>query len=77
MGRDSRLLIADFVVPERVNQGDDFMIHWMNLSMLMLTGKEKTNAEFERILEPSGLELLKVWPITVGAQSVVEARLKA
>lgn len=44
--------------------------------MMMLTGKEKTKMEFERILDAAGLELVKIWPFQIGAQSMVEARLK-
>lgn len=76
MGPDSRLLIGDFVVPERSRAGDDFMIYWMDLSMMMLTGQEKTRAQFARILDAAGLELVQVWPFAVGAQAMVEARLK-
>lgn len=76
MGPTSRLLIGDFVVPEKAHVGDDFMIYWMDLSMMMLTGKEKSKKQFEEILDAAGLELVKVWPFVMGAQSVLEARLK-
>ncbi|GAB7365133.1 hypothetical protein MBLNU230_g6222t1 [Neophaeotheca triangularis] len=76
MGPTSRLLVGDFVVPDRAKVGDDFMIYWMDLSMMMLTGKEKTQKQFEELFAAAGLELLKVWPFAVGAQSIVEARLK-
>lgn len=76
MGPSSRLLIGDFVVPEKAEVGDDFMIYWMNFSMMCLTGKEKTKREFEELLHAAGLELVKVWPFHVGAQSIIEARLK-
>lgn len=77
MGPTSRLLIGDFVVPEKTHIGDDFMIYWMDFSMMMLTGKEKTAKQFEMILNEAGLELVKIWPFAFGAQAMVEARLKA
>jgi len=64
------------VVPEKTHIGDDFMIYWLDLSMMMLTGKEKTVKEFERILDAAGLELIKIWPFSFGAQAIVEAKLK-
>lgn len=76
MGPTSRLLIGDFVVPEKTHIGDDFMIYWLDLSMMMLTGKEKTVKEFEGILDAAGLELIKIWPFSFGAQAIVEAKLK-
>lgn len=76
MGPTSRLLIGDFVVPEKARVGDDFMIYWLDFSMMMLTGKEKTAEEFERILDAAGLELVKIWPFAIGAQAIIEARLK-
>ncbi|KAK5131067.1 hypothetical protein LTR08_001353 [Meristemomyces frigidus] len=77
MGPTSRLLIGDFVVPEQSHIGDDFMVYWMDFSMMMLTGQEKTASQFEKILNAAGLELVKIWPFRFGAQAIVEARLKA
>lgn len=76
MGPTSRLLIGDFVVPEKSHIGDDFMVYWLDFSMMMLTGQEKTAKQFENILDAAGLELVKIWPYDFGAQAVVEARLK-
>ncbi|KAF2763086.1 o-methyltransferas-like protein [Pseudovirgaria hyperparasitica] len=76
MGKDSRLLIGDFVVPEKTNVGDDLMVYWMDFSMMVLTGQEKTAKQFAEILEDVGLELVKIWRYPYGAQAVVEAKLK-
>ncbi|KAF2809937.1 o-methyltransferas-like protein [Mytilinidion resinicola] len=76
MDSDSRLVIGDFVVPDKTHLGDDSMVYWMDFLMMMLTGKEKTRKEFERILDAAGLQIVKVWPFAVGAQAIVEARLK-
>ncbi|KAK3686896.1 hypothetical protein LTR37_019338 [Vermiconidia calcicola] len=77
MGPTSRLLIGDFVVPEKTHIGDDFMIYWMDFSMMMLTGKEKTAKQFEMILDAAGLELVQIHPYAFGSQSIVEAKLKS
>ncbi|KAL9088291.1 MAG: hypothetical protein Q9165_006215 [Trypethelium subeluteriae] len=77
MGPTSRLLIGDFVVPEKTQVGADFAVYWMDFSMMMLTGREKTAKQFEEILDAAGLELVKIWPSAVGAQCMVEAKLKS
>ena len=35
-------------------------IYWVDFSMMMLNGKEKTKKEFEEILDAAGLEIVKV-----------------
>lgn len=76
MGPSSRLLIGDFVVPKKVQVGNDFMVYWLDFAVMMLTGQEKTAQQFERILDASGLELVNIWPSSFGAQAIVEAKLK-
>ena len=76
MGPTSRLLIGDFVVPAKTHVGDEFMVYWMDLSMMMLTGREKTAKQFEDILNAAGLELVKIWPHAFGPQCIVEAKLR-
>jgi hypothetical protein len=76
MGPTSRLLISDFVVPEKTEVGTDESVYWMDFVMMMLTGKEKTVKEFEDIFNAAGLELVKVWPASATAHAVMEARLK-
>ncbi|KAI9708755.1 MAG: hypothetical protein M1820_003710 [Bogoriella megaspora] len=76
MNENSRLLIGDFVVPEKTNVGDDMMIYWMDFCMMMITGKEKTKKQFEEILDAAGCELVKIWPHPISPQAIVEARLK-
>ncbi len=50
---------------------------WMDFSMMMLTGKEKTAKQFREVLDAAGLDLVKIWPAPQGAQAVVEAKLKS
>jgi hypothetical protein len=68
----SRLLIAEMVVPE------DDAPHFsklLDLEMLvMLGGRERTLAEYRRLLDAAGLQLLDVQP-TPSPVSVLEARL--
>ncbi len=53
------------------------LVYWMDYSMMMLTGKEKTAKQFSSILDAAGLELVKIWPFAFGAQAIVEAKLKS
>ncbi|KAF8860842.1 S-adenosyl-L-methionine-dependent methyltransferase [Acephala macrosclerotiorum] len=76
MGPTSRLIIADMVLPDKTEMGDDMTIYWMDFSMMMLNGKEKTKGEFEGILDAAGLELVKIWPFSFGTQANIECRLK-
>ncbi|KUJ18488.1 o-methyltransferase-like protein [Mollisia scopiformis] len=76
MGPTSRLIIADMILPDRTDMAGDMTIYWMDFSMMMLNGKEKTKAEFEEILSEAGMEIVKVWPFAFGTQANIECRLK-
>ncbi|KAE8443020.1 hypothetical protein EG329_002414 [Mollisiaceae sp. DMI_Dod_QoI] len=76
MGPTSRLIIADMILPDKTDIGGDMTIYWMDFSMMMLNGKEKTKGEFEEILDKAGLEIVKVWMFSFGTQANIECRLK-
>ncbi|KAK4539252.1 hypothetical protein LTR36_000858 [Oleoguttula mirabilis] len=76
MAPDSRLLIGDFVIPEKTHVGDDSMVYWMDFTMMMIGGRERRAEQFRAILEGAGLEMVKIWPSRHGPQAIVEARLK-
>jgi hypothetical protein len=76
MGPTSRLIIADMVLPEKTELGGELTIYWMDFSMMMLNGKEKTKKEFEEILDAAGLEIVKIWMYGFGTQAQIECRLK-
>ena len=77
MSPSSRLLIAETVVPARTEVGEDMVTYWMDMVMMAIGGKERSEKEFAVLLGEAGLELVKVWPEAVGTQSVIEARKKA
>jgi len=76
MGATSRLIVADMIMPERTEMGGEMTIYWMDFSMMMLNGKEKSKKEFEEILDAAGLEIVKIWSYTFGTQAQIECRLK-
>ncbi|KAH8820715.1 o-methyltransferase-like protein [Xylogone sp. PMI_703] len=76
MGPTSRLIIADMILPDKTEIGGDMTIYWMDFSMMMLNGKEKTEGEFREILGAAGLEIVKIWRYSFGTQAQIECRLK-
>ncbi|KAH8755970.1 S-adenosyl-L-methionine-dependent methyltransferase [Hyaloscypha sp. PMI_1271] len=76
MGPDSRLIICDMIVPEMVEVGGPLQLYWLDFSLLLLGGKEKTLTEITDLFNEVGLELVKAYPSGVGTTSMLETRLK-
>lgn len=68
----SRLLIAECIIPET---GVDVEAAWMDLTMMCFTGRERTKAQWEALLQGAGLRLVKTYQITGTLYGVVEAEL--
>ncbi|KAH8648779.1 O-methyltransferase [Tricladium varicosporioides] len=77
MGPTSRLLIGDLVIPTVPKVGEDMTPYWMDMVMIAIGGKERSEKEFRELLDSVGLELVKVWPYHSGSQAVLEARKKS
>ena len=75
MAPDSRLLIGEMVVLE-TNAGVDKTVYWMDLCMLIIGGKERSEKKFSSLVDSAGLKLVKIWRSKVGSQTVIEYRLK-
>lgn len=73
---DSRVLIADMVMPKRVYEAD-LPAAAMDNCVMVMGGKERTEEAFRKILEDAGLNLVKVWQSREGGATgnLVEARL--
>jgi hypothetical protein len=75
MRGDSRLLVIERVLPERIDPADPLtpgrFIHDINM-MLNPGGRERTEAEFRDLLARAGLRLARVVPIPCPL-SVIEA----
>ncbi|KAL2023802.1 hypothetical protein VTK56DRAFT_1069 [Thermocarpiscus australiensis] len=76
MGPDSRLIVCDMLVPEKVEVGRNKELYWLDLNLMAISGKEKTLEEFQQMFDAVGLELVKVWPSGIGATVQLETRLK-
>ena len=55
MAPDSRLLIGGIVVPDKA-EGVDKTVYWMDLCMLIIGGKERSEKEFSDLLDSVGFE---------------------
>ena len=69
MTESGRLLLVEMVVPEN---GENCFSKLLDLNMLVMTeGRERTHAEFRRLLDAAGYRLTKVVP-TLAPQSIIE-----
>ncbi|KAK8122864.1 hypothetical protein PG984_011534 [Apiospora sp. TS-2023a] len=77
MGPTSRLPFGDMVLPESARPGQDPLPFGMDLRMLMIGGKERTEAQWQQLLESAGLVIVKIWRLP-GAphQATIETRLR-
>ena len=67
----STLMLFEVIVAEHA--GDDYS-KWLDVTMLAVTGgRERTAAEYERLLDQAGYELVRIAP-TEGLMSVIEGR---
>ncbi|THZ80562.1 S-adenosyl-L-methionine-dependent methyltransferase [Aureobasidium pullulans] len=73
MDEHSKLLIAEAVVPERVDMRDP-SVYWMDLVMFTFSGKERTAVQWKDLFESAGLELVKIWSMEMNNHSVLEGR---
>ena len=76
MGPDSRLIICDMLVPEKVEVGGPMELYWLDFSLLTISGREKTLKEFNEMFDEVGLELIKVYPSGIGSTAMLETKLK-
>jgi hypothetical protein len=71
-----RVLVIEFVLPHTVNRIDPDLEPCLmsDLNMLAVTGgKERTEAEWTRLLERAGLQLLRIHPVPGDPTSIIEA----
>lgn len=72
---DSKLLLADCVMPDRLQEAT-VTAGVMDQLMFCIGGKERTASGFKAIFEPNGLELVSVNQVPGSTGAIVEARLK-
>jgi hypothetical protein len=68
----SRLLISELVLPDT---GSDPLSGWMDLTMMSVSGAERTKAHWTRLLEQSGFHMKKTYHAPGTNYGAVEAYL--
>jgi len=69
----SRLLISEIVLPE---VDADVEAGWMDLTMISISGWERTESHWARLLDQAGLKLHKTYHAPGTNYGAVEAYLK-
>lgn len=77
MGPESRLIINEMLVPDRVTAGDQQMVYLFDIMLLAMCGRERSLSEYRHIFDVVGLELVAEHR-SKGSQTVMlETRLKS
>ncbi len=74
MAPDSVLLISDFCLPELVTESDLPAVT-MDITILNMGGKERSERGFRNLLTAAGLEFVQAYHAQVGFGAIIEARL--
>nr|POE83811.1 o-methyltransferase gsfc [Quercus suber] len=74
MAPDSRVLIADMVIPERLDE-QSLPSALYDMLLMHVGGKERTEAEFDKLLEAAGLKRIHTWMTPGSPQGIIEAVL--
>ncbi|KAK4164690.1 S-adenosyl-L-methionine-dependent methyltransferase [Cladorrhinum sp. PSN259] len=75
MSHDSRVLVCEMVLPQRVDE-TSFAAAVLDQAVMAMGGKERTEEGFRKVFEAAGLELVKVWRAPGVPGGCVEGRLK-
>jgi hypothetical protein len=76
MGPESRLLLIEVVLPNRIERPDPEIekLLMSDLNMLAVTGgRERTENEWRALLQSAGLALRRVLPVSGPESSLIEA----
>lgn len=76
MAADSRVLIAESLLPEDPGQDTNGLMCFQDMLMLCIGGKERTSEGFEKVAQEAGLVVERIWEGQgVGRFSIVECKL--
>jgi hypothetical protein len=75
MGPESRLLIAEMLIPDRAIAGQAVMVYAIDLGLMAISGGQRTLDEYRGIIEQAGLRLVKVHKRQDSYNVMLEARL--
>jgi hypothetical protein len=71
--KHSRIVIADIVLP---NHHVPAQLAFLDMNMMIVGAMERSEIQWNVLLESVGLRLAKVWRSKDGVQTALEARLK-
>lgn len=74
MAPDSRVLVCEMVIPQRVDELN-FAAAVLDQAVMTMGGKERTERAFEALLQKSGLGLVKVWRVPGVPGACIEGRV--
>lgn len=70
----SKLLISEIVLP---TSGASLSSASLDIQMMGLhAGMERSEIQWRKLLDSEGLEIVKIWQLVYGGESVIEATLK-
>ncbi|KIW89052.1 uncharacterized protein Z519_10537 [Cladophialophora bantiana CBS 173.52] len=75
MAQDSRILIADMLIPEIMTDKEAHTAA-LDVACMVMGGKERTEADFRKLFDSVGLEVVKIHRTPGVAAGVVEGKLK-
>jgi hypothetical protein len=75
MAPNSRVLICEMVLPQRVGEAD-FAAAVLDQAVMTMGGKERTEKGFGQLFQKAGLELVRVWRVPGVPGACVEGRLQ-
>ena len=68
MNPDGKIVVVEAVIPKG---NDPHPFKWLDITMLMIGGKERTRQQFESLFTRAGLKLTRIIPVTP-AISIIE-----
>ena len=75
MAADSRVLIADMLLPEIMTDKEAHTAA-LDVACMVMGGKERTEEDFRKLFASVGLEVVKIHRAPGAAAGVVEGKLK-
>ena len=69
----SKLLINDFVVPDKGAAWSVTSMDWLMLALGAV--RERTESDWRRLLESVNLKVVKIWTLEQGTESLIEVVL--
>ncbi|OAL38833.1 hypothetical protein AYO20_02039 [Fonsecaea nubica] len=76
MAADSRVLIADMLLPEIMTDKEAHTAA-LDVACMVMGGKERTEADFRKLFDSVGLEVVQIHRAPGGAAGIVEGKLRA